>query len=83
MSETAYVSVFIVLRILLVGGIFLALPLITRKGLLFGAYVGEEVADRDAARGMVRRWYRDCLLMMALALVVGQELDQLSRVRRP
>jgi uncharacterized membrane protein len=71
MSETAFVNLFIVLRILLVGGIFLALPLISRKGLLFGAYVGEEVADQDAARDVLRQWYRNCALMMALALLVG------------
>jgi uncharacterized membrane protein len=71
MTEAAVVNLFTVLRVLVVGGFLLILPLITRKGLLFGAYVGEEVADGDAARGLLRRWYLGCLTLMALALVVG------------
>ena len=51
MSEAAVVNIFTVARILLVGGIMLVYPLITRKGLLFGVYVGEEFAAGDAARG--------------------------------
>ena len=71
MTEPAVVNLFTVVRIILVGGIFLVIPLITRKGLLFGAYVGEEVADGDAARDLVRRWYLGCLMVMVLSLVVG------------
>ncbi|MHC4067296.1 MAG: DUF5808 domain-containing protein, partial [Planctomycetota bacterium] len=47
------------------------LPLITRKGLLFGAYVGEEFAEGDAARGLRRRWYLGCLMLIVLSLAVG------------
>ena len=71
MSEAAVVNLFTVARILLVGGIMLVIPLITRKGLLFGVYVGEEFAAGDAARALVRRWYVGCLTLMGVCLVVG------------
>ena len=71
MSEAAFVNMFTVLRVLVVGGMLLVLPLITRKGLLFGAYVGEELAVGDAARGLVRRWNLGCLMLMGLSLAVG------------
>ena len=71
MSEAAFVNMFTLIRVLLVGGILLILPKVTRKGLMFGAYVGEEIADGDAARELLRRWYFGCLGIMATALVVG------------
>ena len=71
MSEAAFVNMFTIIRVLLVGGILLILPKVTRKGLLFGAYIGEKVADGDAARGILRQWYFGCLALMAAALVVG------------
>jgi len=71
MSEAAVVNLFTVVRILLVGGIMLVYPLITRKGLLFGVYVGEEFAAGDAARALTRRWTVGCLTLMAVCLVVG------------
>jgi len=71
MTEPAVVNLFTVVRIVLIGGIFLVIPRITRKGLLFGAYVGEEVADGDAARDLVRRWSLGCLMVMVVSIVVG------------
>lgn len=71
MSEAAVINLFTVVRVLVVGGILLVIPLVTRKGLLFGAYVGEDVADGDAARGLVRRWNLGCLMLIAVSLVVG------------
>jgi len=71
MSEAAFVNFFTVLRIVLVGGILLVIPLITRKGLLFGAYVGEELVEQPEARRIMRGWYRGSVLVMALSLVVG------------
>ncbi|MFC1791160.1 DUF1648 domain-containing protein, partial [Gemmatimonadota bacterium] len=46
-------------------------PRITRKGLLFGVYVGEEFAGGEAARLVLRSWDRGCLTVMASALLVG------------
>ena len=47
MTEAMVANLFTVLRVLLIGGILMVLPLITRKGLLFGAYVGEETAEES------------------------------------
>ena len=44
MTEAGVINIFTVVRILLVGGILIVIPLITRKGLLFGVYVGEAFA---------------------------------------
>ncbi|MCP3978401.1 MAG: DUF1648 domain-containing protein [bacterium] len=79
MSEATMVNVFTVFRVLLVGCIFLVIPLVTRKGLLFGVYVGESVAQGNAARALVHRWYRAMLLLMALALFVGLGISQSGR----
>ena len=71
MSEATVVNLFLTARVVLVGGIFLILPRITRKGLLLGAYVGEALADRDVARRLLGGWYRGCLMLMALSLSIG------------
>ena len=71
MTEAAFVNMFTVVRVLLVGGILIILPLITRKGLLFGVYVGEEFAEGDAAHRVVGRWYRGCVMIMVVSLAVG------------
>ncbi|MBP88533.1 MAG: hypothetical protein CMJ64_17760 [Planctomycetaceae bacterium] len=55
----------------LVGGIFILFRRITRKGQLFGVYVGEEFADGDAAQKLLRAWDRGCAVVMASALLVG------------
>jgi uncharacterized membrane protein len=71
MSEAAYINTFTVVRVILVSGILAVIPLITRKGLLFGAYIGEERADGEAARRLLRRWYVGCLTLMLLSLAIG------------
>ena len=71
MSEAAFAELFTVIRAFLVGGILLAIPLVARKGLLFGTYVGEEFADSDAARRLRRRWYIGCIAIPLLALGGG------------
>ena len=71
MSEAAVVNSFFIARVILVGGILFVLPRITRKGLLFGVYVGEEFADGDAGRRLLRSWNRGCVIVMAISLLVG------------
>lgn len=71
MGETIVVNLFLWVRVFLVGGIFILLPRITRKGLLFGVYVGEEFSDGVAARELLRAWDRGCAVVMASALVTG------------
>lgn len=79
MSETTVVNLATVIRVLVVGGILLVLPLITRKGLLFGVYVGEAFAEGDAARRLARRWRLGCLTLMGLSLVVGLGISLAGR----
>jgi uncharacterized membrane protein len=70
-TEAGVVNLFLVVRVLLVGGILIILPRITRKGLLFGTYVGEASADRDAARRLVSKWDIACVTLMVFSLLVG------------
>lgn len=79
MTETMFVNLFLTIRVLLVGGILLVLPHIIRKGLLFGVYVGEEVAAGSSGRELLRRWRRGCLLVMVLSLFVGYGISLTGR----
>jgi hypothetical protein len=79
MGEAIVVNVALTVRVLLVGGFLLILPRITRKGLLFGTYVGEWSADREAARGLLRKWSSGCVKLMVLSLVVGYGISLAGR----
>src|SRR5512144_1000586 len=59
------------LEVLLLGGIWLALPKIGRRGLLFGVYVGEQECDSDAAAAIRARWYRWIAIATALCFVAA------------
>lgn len=71
MGEAIVVNLFLTARVLLVGGFLLILPRITRKGLLFGTYVGEASVDREAARRLLSEWSRGCVFLMVLSLLIG------------
>ena len=71
MGEVIVVNLFLLVRVFLVGGIFILFPRITRKGLFFGVYVGEEFPESDLAGGVLRGWDRGCVTVMAAALLVG------------
>ncbi len=71
MNEAGVVNLILIVRVLLVGSILMILPRIMRKGLLFGAYVGEATADRDVARQLLGSWYRGCVVVMVVAILVG------------
>jgi uncharacterized membrane protein len=43
-------------EVLVVGGLLLLQPYVTRRGLLFGVYVGEAGWDGDEARTITRQW---------------------------
>jgi len=79
MTEAVVVNLFLTVRVLLVGGILIALPSITRKGLLFGAYIGETLADRNAARQLRDSWYIGCVILMVLSLLVGYGISLSGR----
>jgi uncharacterized membrane protein len=71
MSEAAVVNLFLVVRVTLVGGLLLGFPRITRKGLLFGAYVGEDVEDSFEGRILLRSWDRGVLAVMVSSIALG------------
>ena len=48
---------------LIVGLLFLSVPAITRGGLVFGIYFGDEASVTDAARRLRRSYSRDIVLM--------------------
>ncbi len=79
MNEAMIANLALVFRVLLVGGILLILPRITRRGLLFGAYISEALADHDAAREVLRRWYIGCVMLMVLSLLVGLGISLAGR----
>jgi uncharacterized membrane protein len=71
MTESLIINAATVIRIVLVGGIMMVIPLVTRRGLLFGVYVGEEFSVSDEARRLVRQWNVTCVGIMAVSLVIG------------
>lgn len=71
MSEALVVNLFLTIRVLLVGTILLVLPRITRKGLLFGVYVGEEFSEGPEAGRLLKGWRIASLVVMAVSLLVG------------
>jgi uncharacterized membrane protein len=71
MGEVLVVNLFLLFRVLLVGGIFLMFPRITRRGLFFGVYVGEGFQDSPPAQSIMKFWDKGCLLWMATALGIG------------
>ncbi len=79
MGEALVVNAFLTLRVLLVGGFLLALPRVTRRGLLFGAYVGEDLVDGSPARALARSWDRGCLIAMGSSLLVGYGISLTGR----
>ena len=79
MTEAMLVNLFLMVRVFLIGGFLLILPRIIRKGLLFGVYVGEEVAVGSAAKKLVRSWRQGCVLVMLLSLFVGYGISLAGR----
>ncbi len=79
MTETMFVNLFLTVRVLIVGGFLFILPHIIRKGLLFGVYVGEEVAAGNAGRQVIRSWRRGCVFVMLLSLCVGYSISLAGR----
>lgn len=71
MTDAIVVNLFLTVRVFIVGGFLLILPRIVRKGLVFGTYVGEEVADGEAVHTIRRSWTRGCVFLMVLSLLVG------------
>lgn len=71
MNGDAIMKVLILVETALVCVLFLVIPSITRRGLLFGVYVGEEVATGEGARSLRDAWTRAGTAVTALALGVS------------
>jgi len=66
-------TVWIVLSVetIAAGGFMLLIPKITRRGLLFGVYVGETQSTSDQARAITRGWYVVMIAALAASVVLG------------
>lgn len=71
MTEAVFVNIATVVRVLLIGGALLFLPQVTRKGLLFGVYVGEAAMAEPAAQSLRRKWRIDCCWLILVSLASG------------
>ena len=69
--ETLFAWVLLVIPTVATGGLYLLLPRISRRDLLFGVYVGEEASGSDAARRLTRSWYRRMGAWLAASLGAG------------
>jgi len=69
-------SVWIVLAVetVVAGGFTIIIPKITRRGLLFGVYVGEQHWASVQARAIAREWYAGMILGVAASIVLGAGL---------
>ena len=65
--DTWTVWIVLIIETIAAGGFMLLIPKITRRGLLFGVYVGEAPSIGDRARAITRGWY----VVMIAALVVS------------
>jgi uncharacterized membrane protein len=73
--ETRIIWISFLVLLGVIGGFYFLFPRISRSGLLFGVYVGEEVSKSEAARRITRSWYLGMALWLAaavaLALIMG------------
>lgn len=61
-------------QVLVTAGIFLVLPRIARRGLLFGVYVGEVRWDSEEARSITHGFYLGTVGALVASLLVGLSL---------
>jgi uncharacterized membrane protein len=66
--ETLFAWLLLVVPTVATGALYLLLPRISRRGLLFGVYVGEEVSGSAAAGRITRSWYRRMGVWIAASL---------------
>ncbi len=66
-----YALIFMLVQTLAIGALCLLYPRISRRGLLFGVYVGEEAHEGDAGREITRSWRRGMILILVLAMGAG------------
>jgi uncharacterized membrane protein len=62
-------TLFTIFEVLLVGGVLMIIPRVTRRGLLFGVYVGEDHSCGTEADALRRGYYAGIASTMAIAIV--------------
>lgn len=71
MADARMWLLFSIGEVLLVGVLVLLLPRVTRRGLLFGAWVGAEAAASPRAAAITRGWYGFMGLTLAASAALG------------
>ncbi|MCX6546006.1 MAG: DUF5808 domain-containing protein [Acidobacteria bacterium] len=69
--EALTVWIVLVVETIAAGGFMLLIPKITRRGLLFGVYVGEARSTSDQARAITQGWYVVMVAALAASVVLG------------
>ncbi len=69
--EARALWIVMTLETLVAAAFMLIIPLITRRGLLFGVYVGEQQWSGDEARRITRGWYTWMATALAASLLLG------------
>jgi hypothetical protein len=72
--EALTVWIVLVVETIAAGGFMLLIPKITRRGLLFGVYVGEAQSTGDQARAITRGWYVVMIAALVASVVLGAGL---------
>ena len=68
-KEITWISLLVIAGV--AGGFYLLFPRISRRGLLFGVYIGEEASAGEAARRITRSWYLGMGLWLAAVVGIG------------
>ena len=74
MTDSFMVWIVLIIETLVAGGFTLLIPRVTRRGLLFGVYVGEQQSGGDEARAITRGWYVVMIAALAASVVLGTSL---------
>ena len=82
MTDAVMVWIVLIIETLVAGGFTLLIPRVTRRGLLFGVYVGEEQCTGDEARAITRGWYVVMIAALAASVALGTGLT-LARPEHP
>jgi uncharacterized membrane protein len=79
MNESQLALLFGAGQTLLIGVLMLIVPRVTRRGLLFGVYVGEAAAEGEPARRLTRDWTVQTIIAIAASCAVGLVVGWLTR----
>jgi len=69
--DTWTVWIVLIIEVIAAGGLMLLIPSITRRGLLFGVYVGEAQSTSDRARTITRGWYAIMIGALLASILLG------------